>query len=48
MYLGGDLSHTQGKSDGLSCKFLFSFRDFPGDPVAKIPHFECRGHRFDS
>ena len=22
-------------------------RDFPGDPVVKILHFHCRGHRFD-
>ena len=20
--------------------------DFPGGPVAKTPHFHCRGHRF--
>ena len=22
--------------------------DFPGDPVVKTPHFQCRGHGFDS
>ena len=24
------------------------FRDFPGGPVAKTPHFQCRAPRFDS
>ena len=23
------------------------FRDFPGGPVVKTPHFHCEGHRFD-
>ena len=23
-------------------------RDFPGAAVVKIPHFQCRGHKFDS
>ena len=22
-------------------------RDFPGSPVVKMPHFQCRGHGFD-
>ena len=25
----------------------FTFWDFPGGPVVKTLHFECRGHRFD-
>ena len=24
-----------------------SFRDFPGGPVVRTPHFHCRGHRVD-
>ena len=24
-----------------------SYQDFPGDPMVKTLHFQCKGHRFD-
>ena len=26
---------------------LKKIKDFPGGPVVRIPHFQCRGHKFD-
>ena len=28
------------------CLFLNASKDFPGNPVVKTPHFQCRGPRF--
>ena len=27
--------------------FKVAVQDFPGSPVVKTPHMECRGHGFD-
>ena len=38
-------SQTECRAVGL-CKGM-RLRDFPGGPVVKSLHFQCRGHRFD-
>ena len=33
---------------GVGCLLIETIGwDFPGGPVVKTPHFQCKGHRFD-